>query len=190
MNILHKKVDSTEINRGNPAQIFGEMLTLLEVDKRTPTEALELCYRRSDAERVFIPDNLYIIGTMNIADRSIALVDLALRRRFAFIDLEPTFGKVWHDWVREKCGMDSEILLEIEKRILALNDEITADTGLGRQFRIGHSYVTPPFKIPITDAREWFKQVVETEIGPLLNEYWFDSLEKAGKARQRLIEGF
>jgi len=179
-----------EINRGNPAQIFGEMLTLLEVDKRTPTEALELCYRRSDAERVFIPDNLYIIGTMNIADRSIALVDLALRRRFAFIDLEPTFGKVWHDWVREKCGMDSEILLEIEKRILALNDEITADTGLGRQFRIGHSYVTPPFKIPITDAREWFKQVVETEIGPLLNEYWFDSLEKAGKARQRLIEGF
>jgi 5-methylcytosine-specific restriction protein B len=67
-----------EINRGNPAQIFGEMLTLLEADKRTPSEALELCYRRSDGERVFIPDKLYVIGTMNIADRSIALVDLAL----------------------------------------------------------------------------------------------------------------
>lgn len=89
-----------EINRGNPAQIFGEMLTLLEVDKRTPNEALELSYKRSDGERVFIPDNLYVIGTMNIADRSLALVDLALRRRFAFIDLEPTLGKPWHDWVR------------------------------------------------------------------------------------------
>jgi 5-methylcytosine-specific restriction protein B len=179
-----------EINRGNPAQIFGEMLTLLEADKRTPTEALELCYRRSDGERVFIPDNLYVIGTMNIADRSIALVDLALRRRFAFIDLEPKFGKIWRDWVQEKCGMDSEMLIEIEKRILALNEEIKADTGLGRQFRIGHSYVTPPFKIPISDAREWFKQVVETEIGPLLDEYWFDTLDKALKARQRLTEGF
>lgn len=179
-----------EINRGNPAQIFGEMLTLLEADKRTPTEALELCYRRSDGERVFIPDNLYVIGTMNIADRSIALVDLALRRRFAFIDIEPKFGKIWRDWVQEKCGMDSEILIEIEKRILALNEEINADTGLGRQFRIGHSYVTPPFKIPISDAREWFKQVVETEIGPLLDEYWFDALDKAHKAQQRLTEGF
>lgn len=179
-----------EINRGNPAQIFGEMLTLLEADKRTPTEALELCYRRSDGERVFIPDNLYVIGTMNIADRSLALVDLALRRRFAFIDLEPKLGKTWHDWVHGQCGIDSEILSEIEKRILALNEEITADTTLGRQFRIGHSYVTPPFGIPITDAREWFKQVVETEIGPLLDEYWFDALDKARKARQCLIEGF
>jgi 5-methylcytosine-specific restriction protein B len=178
-----------EINRGNPAQIFGEMLTLLEVDKRTPTEALELCYRRLEGERVFIPDNLYVIGTMNTADRSIALVDLALRRRFAFFELEPKLGKIWIDWVQGQCGIDSEILLEIEKRILILNEEITADTNLGRQFRIGHSYVTPPFGIPITDAREWFKQVVETEIGPLLDEYWFDALDKAQKARQRLIEG-
>ncbi|MDO8720699.1 MAG: AAA family ATPase [Syntrophales bacterium] len=178
-----------EINRGNPAQIFGEMLTLLEADKRTPNEALELCYRRVDGERVFIPDNMYVIGTMNIADRSLALVDLALRRRFAFVDLEPRLGKAWHDWVSGKCGIDSEILVEIEKRILALNEEITADTSLGRQFRIGHSYVTPPFKIPIIDAREWFRQVVETEIGPLLDEYWFDALDKARKARQRLTEG-
>ena len=81
-----------EINRGNPAQIFGEMLTLLEVDKRTPNEALELSYKRSDGERVFIPDNLYVIGTMNIADRSLALVDLALRRRFASIDPEQLFS--------------------------------------------------------------------------------------------------
>ena len=179
-----------EINRGNPAQIFGEMLTLLEVDKRTPNEAVELCYKRYDGERVFIPDNLYVIGTMNIADRSLALVDLALRRRFAFIDLEPTLGKPWHDWVQSKCGIDSEILIEIEQRLIALNDVISADTGLGPQFRVGHSYVTPPFGVPITDAREWFRQVIDTEIGPLLDEYWFDALDKSQKARESLLEGF
>ena len=178
-----------EINRGNPAQIFGEMLTLLEADKRTPDEALELCYRRTEGERVFIPDNLYVIGTMNIADRSLALVDLALRRRFAFIDLEPELGKIWRDWVQKHCGIDSKILSEIEARILALNEEIAADSSLGSQFRIGHSYVTPPFKKPINDAWGWFKQVVGTEIGPLLDEYWFDAPEKAQKARQRLIDG-
>lgn len=179
-----------EINRGNPAQIFGEMLTLLEVDKRTPNEALELSYKRSENESVFIPDNLYVLGTMNIADRSLALVDLALRRRFAFIDLEPTLGKPWHDWVHSQCGIDSEILGEIEKRLIALNGEISADAGLGPQFRVGHSYVTPPFGVPIRDASEWFRQVVDTEIGPLLDEYWFDALQKSRKARERLLEGF
>lgn len=179
-----------EINRGNPAQIFGEMLTLLEVDKRRADEALELSYRRSDGERVFIPDNLYVIGTMNIADRSLALVDLALRRRFAFIDLEPTFGKPWRDWVCSQCGIDAEILVEIEKRLMALNSNISADSGLGPQFRVGHSYVTPPLGMPITHAREWFRQVVDTEIGPLLDEYWFDALEKSQQAKENLLAGF
>jgi len=179
-----------EINRGNPAQIFGEMLTLMDVDKRTPDEALELSYPRSDEERVFIPDNLYVIGTMNIADRSLALVDLALRRRFAFFDLEPTLGKPWRDWVQAKCGVSSEVLVEIESRLLALNKEISADTSLGPQFQIGHSYVTPPFGIPIGDGRDWFRQVVETEIGPLLAEYWFDALAKAQQATERLLKGF
>jgi 5-methylcytosine-specific restriction protein B len=179
-----------EINRGNPAQIFGEMLTLLEVDKRTPEEAIQLCYRRETGERFFIPDNLYIIGTMNIADRSIALVDLALRRRFAFIDLEPIFGKVWRDWVQGKCGISDDILSDIEKRVISLNEEIAADTSLGPQFRIGHSYVTPPFGKTILDPREWFMHIVDTEIGPLLQEYWFDALEKARKARQKLTDGF
>ena len=179
-----------EINRGNPAQIFGEMLTLLEVDKRTPNEALELSYKRSDGERVFIPDNLYVIGTMNIADRSLALVDLALRRRFAFIDLEPTLGKPWHDWVQSRCSVDSETLVVIEERFNAMNKDISADPSLGPQFQVGHSYITPPFSIPISDAREWFRQVVDTEIGPLLDEYWFDALEKSQKAKERLLEGF
>lgn len=178
-----------EINRGNPAQVFGEMLTLLEADKRSPDEALELSYRKTAGERIYIPSNLYVIGTMNIADRSLALVDLALRRRFAFIDLEPILGKAWRDWVRDKNGIDSEFLDNIEQRISALNDEITKDPSLGAQFQIGHSYVTPAVGMNITDAKEWFVEVVETEIGPLLDEYWFDDLEKSRKAQKRLTEG-
>ncbi len=179
-----------EINRGNPAQIFGEMLTLLEADKRTPDEALELSYKRSETEHMFIPDNLYVIGTMNIADRSLALVDLALRRRFAFIDLEPVLGTPWRDWVHAQFGIDSEVLVEIEKRLISLNSAISCDTGLGPQFQIGHSYVTPSFSVRIADGREWFRQVVDTEIGPLLDEYWFDAREKSKKAKDCLLEGF
>lgn len=178
-----------EINRGNPAQIFGEMLTLLEADKRTPDAALQLTHKRSDDERVYIPENLYVIGTMNIADRSLALVDLALRRRFAFIELEPTFGKPWRDWCL-KHGVNNEELDEIEKRINELNKKISEDANLGRQFRIGHSYVTPSSEEDTSDARKWFREVVETEIGPLLNEYWFDKLDEARKARESLLEGF
>jgi 5-methylcytosine-specific restriction enzyme B len=178
-----------EINRGNPAQIFGEMLTLIEADKRTPDEALELCYRRKDGERVYVPANLYIIGTMNIADRSLALVDLALRRRFAFVELEPKLNQTWHEWVAGKWSISGELLSEIQKRISALNKEITADTSLGRQFRVGHSYVTPPVGVLIDDPLTWFREVVRTEIGPLLDEYWFDALHKAQEARERLLEG-
>ena len=179
-----------EINRGNPAQIFGEMLTLLEADKRTPSEALELSYKRTAGERIFIPNNLYVIGTMNIADRSLSLVDIALRRRFSFASLRPQFNKTWYDWVQKRSGIPSSILDEIEKRIAMLNSEIAADTALGSQFCIGHSFFTPPFGVPIEDAKEWYLQVVETEIGPLLEEYWFDSLEKARNMRQQLTAGF
>jgi 5-methylcytosine-specific restriction protein B len=164
------------------------MLTLMEADKRTPNEALELSYRRSDSERVFVPDNLYVIGTMNIADRSLALVDLALRRRFAYIDLKPTFGEPWRNWVHTKAGIDMDILKQIEQRLLNLNSEIENDKNLGAQFRVGHSYVTPAFSNKITDAIKWYKSVVETEIGPLLDEYWFDDLDRAQKARNALIE--
>jgi 5-methylcytosine-specific restriction protein B len=178
-----------EINRGNPAQIFGEMLTLLEADKRTPSEALELTYRRSPGEKVHIPANLYVIGTMNIADRSLALVDLALRRRFAFFDLQPTFGEVWRNWVSRKAGIDLEFLEQIEQRLTKLNDDIAKDRNLGPQFKVGHSYVTPPLSIKIEDAFSWFRSVVEYEIGPLLEEYWFDDLDRANKAQNALLEG-
>lgn len=176
-----------EINRGNPAQIFGEMLTLLEADKRTPNEKLQLIYKRKGESGIYIPNNIYIIGTMNVADRSLAIVDFALRRRFAFMDLEPTFGQIWKTWVNEKSGISLEFLSEIETRIMKLNKEIEEDANLGAQFKIGHSYLTT--KELIDDEVKWFKDIVNTEVGPLLDEYWFDDRDHAKRCKNELVEG-
>ena len=181
-----------EINRGNPAQIFGELLTLLEADKRSPRDAIELCYPDADGIRrpVHVPDNLYVIGTMNIADRSLALVDLALRRRFAFVTLGPSLGEAWSNWVVRERGIDPELVEEIRRRIATLNDRITADARLGSQFQVGHSYVTPTYRLSSDGTGDWFRQVVDTEIRPLLEEYWFDSPAEAKEAVQQLLEGW
>lgn len=177
-----------EINRGNPAQIFGEFLTLLEAGKRRIDESIELAYRRSDGERVFVPENLHLIGTMNVADRSLALVDLALRRRFAFIDLEPNFGDAWANWC-QRAGIRPDFIVLMRERLLALNGAIAGATSLGPQFRVGHSFVTPEKDERVADERAWFRSKVETEIGPLLDEYWYDAVETAKKARHDLLVG-
>lgn len=175
-----------EINRGNPAQIFGEMLTLLENTKRTEDEALELAYKRGAGERVFVPDNLYVIGTMNIADRSLALVDLALRRRFAFFTLNPQLNDEWFAWCRDRQRMPEAELQAIRTRMGDINQAIADDRSLGSQFRLGHSFVTPTKPIPEGEGWAWFQQIVETEIHPLLSEYWFDQPSKADDARREL----
>jgi 5-methylcytosine-specific restriction protein B len=178
-----------EINRGNPAQIFGEMLTLIEADKRNPDEGLELSYRRYTGERVSVPKNLYIIGTMNLAVRSLALVDLALRRRFAFIELQPCFNESWRQWVLDKIPISETLLDTIAHRIEELNATIENDPNLKRQFRIGHSFLTPSHRNDISEPLAWYYQVVETQIAPLLEEYWFDRVDIARKAKERLLEG-
>ena len=175
-----------EINRGNPAQIFGEMLTLLEDTKRRRSEGIELAYSREPGEVVHVPGNLYVIGTMNVADRSLAIVDLALRRRFAFVDLKPEFGPAWRAWCSQR-GLDDTILAEIADRLGVLNADITVAASLGPQFRVGHSYVTPDIDDNIRDSREWFRAKVETEIGPLLDEYWYDAPATAKAARAKLL---
>jgi 5-methylcytosine-specific restriction protein B len=174
-----------EINRGNPAQVLGEMLTLLECSKRSRAEAMELAYSKSRGEKVYVPENLYVIGTMNVADRSLALVDLALRRRFAFVSLSPSLNIAWQQWCSAK-GMDATAIAHIQTRMAALNEEIAADRALGAQFQIGHSYVTP--HEPVADAQAWFAEVVLSEIGPLLNEYWFDTPERASDAIAQLLK--
>ena len=178
-----------EINRGNPAQIFGELITLLEADKRSEEEALELSYTTGDeTKRVHIPENLYVIGTMNIADRSLALVDLALRRRFAFATLKPRIDGAWRRWVTEQVGIDPDAADDIRGRMAALNETIAK--SLGEQFCVGHSYVTPADSLdPDPDnVKGWFRDVVETELAPLLEEYWFDDPGRARQERGRLLD--
>jgi len=181
-----------EINRGNPAQVFGELLTLLEAGKRTPRDAVELCYPDPDGKHraVHIPENVFVIGTMNIADRSLALIDLAFRRRFAFVDLKPKLTASWRGWLTDQCNVDPDLVLDIEHRITELNGQITSDARLGKQFNIGHSYVTPSFPLEDGGTKKWFRQVVATEIGPLLEEYWFDAPDEARKAYDRLMLGW
>ncbi|SAK40656.1 GTPase subunit of restriction endonuclease-like protein [Caballeronia fortuita] len=176
-----------EINRGNPAQVFGEMLTLLERDKRKEEEALRPAYVRAPDERIFIPENLYVIGTMNVADRSLALIDLALRRRFAYFPLKPEVGDRWRDWCMKENGFSKTEADDIAERMRQLNKRIADDESLNEQFCIGHSFVTPAQGEKIDNVRAWFARVVESEIKPLLREYWFDNQATAEDACKKLL---
>ncbi len=176
-----------EINRGNPAQIFGELLTLIEHDKRGPKETLRLAYPRPGEAPFFVPENLYIVGTMNLADRSLALMDFALRRRFAFVSLEPCFDRQWKDWCTFK-GMPRDFADRIAQRLGKLNQAIQGDHSLGRQFLIGHSFVTPKTTRPPVNWDEWFGEVVNFEISPLLHEYWYEDPAAADNYVKDLLQ--
>ncbi|GAB4100717.1 McrB family protein [Sinomonas halotolerans] len=178
-----------EINRGNPVQVFGELLTLIEAGKRSPRESLQLAYPRSGTESVHVPSNLFIIGTMNLADRSLAIMDLAFRRRFAFVSLEPSVNDAWQAWMASRHGVESKELELIRHRFEALNERIADDPALGSEFRLGHSFVTPPAEERVDSFSDWFRGVVDTEIVPTLEEYWFDDASKAESASAALLEG-
>lgn len=124
---------------------------------------------------------------MNIADRSLALVDLALRRRFAFVSLEPALNERWQNWCEETCGIPKQTVNQIATRLEDLNRRISEDRSLGAQFRVGHSYVTPQ-PGAVMDPESWFFDVVSTELVPLLEEYWYDAPEKLAQATAALKE--
>jgi 5-methylcytosine-specific restriction protein B len=120
-----------EINRGNLSQIFGELLMLIEHDKRGFDFALPLVYRNEDEPRFFVPSNLYLIGLMNVADRSLAMVDYALRRRFAFATLKPQYeGELYRQWLLDR-SMNAELVYLIIERMKTLNKKIKEDPLLG-----------------------------------------------------------
>lgn len=154
-----------EINRGNLSKIFGELMMLIERDKRG--EKLKLLYKD---EWFTVPPNIRIIGMMNTADRSLAMMDYALRRRFAFFDFTPAFlTDGFKKYLAEK---DSEKLDKLIEVVGNLNIAISNDESLGEGFRIGHSYFYTTKEV--TDS--WLRSVVEYEIIPLLKEYWFDEV--------------
>lgn len=156
-----------EINRGNLSKILGELMMLLEKDKRG--EKIQLLYSK---EWFTVPDNVRIIGMMNTADRSLALLDYALRRRFAFFDFAPAFST--DGFQRYLAGKGSAKLTKLIGVVENLNYVISADESLGDGFRIGHSYFCTEKEI--TDT--WLHSVVEYEVIPLLKEYWFDEPAK------------
>jgi MoxR-like ATPase len=184
-----------EINRGNLSRIFGEALSLLEDDKRG-TLPVRLAYDTSDDEDLqsdagesdglfTVPPNIIVIGLMNTADRSLAVVDYALRRRFSFVDLTPRFNDERFDNLLNEHGVTPEFRAFIKTRIQELNSQIAADKrNLGHGFEIGHSFFCP--KEEVHDERRWYRSIIQYEIAPLLKEYWFDDPDKANKAIKRL----
>ena len=154
-----------EINRGNLSKIFGELFMLLENDKRGAS--LQLVY--SD-EKFSIPDNLYIIGMMNTADRSLAMLDYALRRRFAFFELKPGFET--DGFKNYQLTINNSKLNNLITCIKNLNYAIVSDETLGEGFCIGHSYLCNLKSESVDD--QVISNIVEYELVPLLKEYWFD----------------
>lgn len=166
-----------EINRGNLSKIFGELFMMIEKDKRG--NKLQLLY----ADEMFsIPENVYIIGTMNTADRSLALIDYALRRRFAFFDMQPAFeSEQFKASIAEKHNEKLSNLIRVVK---LLNGAISEDAALGRGFCIGHSYFCTTEKVD----DDWLHSVVAYELVPLLQEYWFDDPQTVNQWELKLNE--
>lgn len=160
-----------EINRGNLSKIFGELFMLIENDKRGPKNKLQLLYSR---ELFHVPSNVYLIGMMNTADRSLAMLDYALRRRFAFFDLKPGFDS--DGFVAYRDGLGSAKLNDLLACVARLNKAIAADETLGDGFCVGHSYFCGMKTDDVTGGK--LSAIVEYELVPLLREYWFDEPSK------------
>ena len=168
-----------EINRGNLSKIFGELLMLIEADYRD--EKATLTYDGLDFS---VPKNLHIIGMMNIADRSLAMIDYALRRRFSFFDIEPAFdSEGFSNYQKE---FSNKTFNELIEKIKKLNEAITQDQSLGKGFCIGHSYFCNAEECTL----EWMKDIVEFDIFPMLSEYWFDDESKLNEWKDILYGVF
>lgn len=176
-----------ELNRGNVARIFGELLVLLEPAQRGPAHALRLPYAPPDAPLFFVPENLYVIGTLNLADRSLAPLDYALRRRFAFVNMHPQFGGALQVLLHE-AQVPGKLAAHLAERMTELNQAIADDPELGPDFVVGHSYFCAPPPTP-AEAAEWLRLIFEQEIGPLLAEYWREQPATAAAHLRKLLQG-
>lgn len=166
-----------EINRGNLSKIFGELMMLIEFDKRSPRYALKLTYSDEDSPRFYVPENVYIIGCMNTADRSIAIVDYALRRRFAFCDVEPEFGETFRNYLGS--ALSKEFVDELCGKVNRVNEIIRTSSSLGKGLEIGHSYFCQLSSVD--DEQEWWKSICKYELFPYLHEICFDNEELCGE---------
>lgn len=166
-----------EINRGNMSKIFGELLMLIEKDYRGTKIALAY-----NGILFSVPKNLYIIGMMNTADRSLAMIDYALRRRFSFFELEPGFDS--DGFIQYQNGLNNETLDRLIIKVKDLNREISLDRSLGKGFCIGHSC----FCGMDICTEEQLHSIVDYDILPMLREYWFDD-EKIFQKWENILQG-
>jgi 5-methylcytosine-specific restriction protein B len=173
-----------EINRGNLSKIFGELMMLIEADKRGEKFALKLTYSEDEEDRFHVPPNLYIIGTMNTADRSLAIVDYALRRRFAFVNMHPEYGEPFRLFLLEK-GITLTYIEHICTSLTKVNKRISEDNNLGEGFQIGHSYFCTYVKGENEEL--WWNNILRFEIKPLLQEIWFDNSDRVSEMLKILI---
>ena len=162
-----------EINRGNLSKIFGELLMLIESDYRD--KPIQLAY---NDEMFAVPSNIYIIGMMNTADRSLAMIDYALRRRFSFFEMKPGYETpLFEEYISKKHDPQ---LINLVKAIIELNKVIVDDDSLGSGFCIGHSYLCN------LDNNYELESIVEYDIIPMLREYWFDNDEQFNQQADKL----
>jgi len=164
-----------EINRGNLSKIFGELLMLIETDKRG--DKIKILYSEIPFS---VPENLYLIGMMNTADRSLAMIDYALRRRFSFFEFEPAFDS--EGFERLKKLHENEDYNKLISEVKSINEMILDDPSLGDGCAIGHSFLCPDGKID----EEWLRSVIEYDLIPLIKEYWFDNKTNFDGCSQRL----
>lgn len=177
-----------EINRGNLSKIFGEIMMLIEADKREEKYAVKLTYAKNETDPFFVPENVHLLGLMNTADRSLAIVDYALRRRFRFFDIKPSFGESFKKHLSSK-GVSNELIDKICSKIETLNNFIREDhRNLGEGFMIGHSYFCDP-PLSSEDHSKWLSDIFNHEIVPLINEYWIDNKEVKEKRTSDLLDG-
>lgn len=167
-----------EINRGNLSKIFGELFMLIESDKRD--EFVTMGYSK---DKFTVPANLHLIGTMNTADRSLAQIEVALRRRFAFVTLTPTFNEKWRLNLM-KSNVSAEMANQIHQIVDRLNSEIVNDYQLGSGYAIGHSFFSA--KPESIEEKVWLEGIMDFEIIPLLEEYYFDRPEEVEKLLEEL----
>ena len=161
-----------EINRGNLSKIFGELLMLIEKDYRG--EKLTLAYNEDE---FIVPQNLFIIGMMNTADRSLAMIDYALRRRFSFYDMRPGFNS--EGFQKYQAALANEHFNRLIEKVKEINIAIVKDESLGEGFELGHSYFCG--QKTVTD--DWLHQVINYDLVPMLQEYWFDNRKEVEKWR-------
>lgn len=175
-----------EINRGNLSRILGELMFLIEPDHRGEAFAIPLTYSKNADERFCVSENVYVLGMMNTADRSLSMVDYALRRRFCFTQLQPAYSTP--EFKQFLADRVSPSLIEhIVDRMTVLNGQISKDKNLGRGFEIGHSFFCPiDGELSLDGA--WYEAVIKREIAPLVREYWFDDLENAEKLIADLLK--